>query len=291
MKIGLMYVNAGPFGDPDNLAHLARTAEAVGIESLWTVEHAAIPVGYQSVYPYDPRGRMPGPESVPIADPLVALAYCAGVTERIRLATGVLILAQRHPIYVAKELATLDVLSKGRALLGVGIGWLREEFEALGLPFAQRAARAEESIRALRVLWAREPQAFKGKHFQWDAVESNPKPIQPGGVPIVVGGHVEGAARRAARLGNGFFPALSDAAKLRELIAALRDECARIGRDPAEIELTCSAPPALLAGNLDALRGLQDLGVARVTLGPPAFDRDGITRGLEALGERVIARL
>ena len=107
MKLGLMYVNAGPFGDPENLAHLARTAEAVGIESLWTVEHAAIPVGYQSVYPYDRRGRMPGPESVPIADPLVALAYCAAVTERLRLATGVLILAQRHPIYVAKELATL----------------------------------------------------------------------------------------------------------------------------------------------------------------------------------------
>jgi probable F420-dependent oxidoreductase len=290
MKIGLMFINAGPFGDPENLVHLARTAEQVGIDSLWTVEHAAIPVGYQSVYPYDPRGRMPGPESVPIADPLLALTYCAAVTQRIRLATGVLILPQRHPVYVAKELATLDVLSKGRALLGVGIGWLREEFETLGIPFAERAARTEESIRALRSLWAREPEAFKGAYYRWDPIQSNPKPVQPGGVPIIVGGHVDAAARRAARLGNGFFPALTSEARLAELIAILRDECKRIGRDPAEIEITCTTPPAAVDGNRDAVKRLEDLGVARLNVGPPAFDRDGVTRGLEALGERWIAR-
>ena len=126
MKFGLMYANAGPFGFPDNLAHLARTAEDVGIESIWAVEHVVIPVGYRSVYPYSPSGKIPGPENIPLPDPLLALTFAAAVTTKLRLATGILLLPQRHPIYVAKEVATLDVLSSGRAILGIGIGWLRE---------------------------------------------------------------------------------------------------------------------------------------------------------------------
>ena len=152
MKFGVMYANAGPFGYPEPLTHLARTAEEVGVESIWTVEHVVIPVGYKSTYPYDPSGRIPLPESVPIPDPLLPLAFAAAVTKRLRLATGILILPQRHPIYVAKEVATLDVLSGGRAILGIGIGWLQEEFDALGIPFAERAARTAEAVRALRSL-------------------------------------------------------------------------------------------------------------------------------------------
>src|SRR2546427_3294240 len=137
MKFGLMYANAGPFGFPENLAHLARTAEEAGIESLWAVEHVVIPVGYRSVYPYSPSGKIPGPENIPLPDPLLALTFAAAVTTKLRLATGILLLPQRHPIYVAKEVATLDVLSNGRAILGIGVGWLREEFEALGIPFEE----------------------------------------------------------------------------------------------------------------------------------------------------------
>src|SRR5262249_56386802 len=135
------YATAGAFGFPEPLTHLARTAEEVGIESIWTVEHVVIPVGYRSAYPYDPSGRIPGPENVPIPDPILPLAFAAAVTTRLRLATGILILPQRHPIYVAKEVATLDVLSAGRAILGIGIGWLSEEFGALGGPFAESAPR------------------------------------------------------------------------------------------------------------------------------------------------------
>lgn len=283
MKFGLMFVNVGPFVQPDNLAHLAQSAEAAGVESLWTVEHVVVPVGYTAEYPYSASGKMPGPEDSPIPDPVLPLGFVAAVTEKIKLATGILILPQRHPTYVAKEFATLDNLSKGRAILGVGIGWLHEEFAAVGVPFKERVGRTEESIRAIRSLWSDEPQAFDGDYYQWPAVESNPKPVQPGGVPIVIGGHVKGAARRAARLGDGFFPARGNP---EELIGVLREECDRIGRDPAEIEISFGAPP----NDLDAIKRLRDLGVSRVVVPPPGFDRDSIAKGLEVI-QKAIAEL
>ena len=209
MKFGLMYANAGPFAYPELLTHLATTAERVGVESMWTVEHVVIPVGYESRYPYDPSGKIPAPEQLPIPDPLLSLTYAAAVTKKLRLATGILILPQRHPLYVAKEMATLDVLSGGRAILGIGVGWLEEEFQALGIPFAERAARTAESVRAMRSLWKDAPEPFEGKFFRWGPLESHPKPVQRPGVPIVVGGHTELAARRAARYGDGFSPGLA----------------------------------------------------------------------------------
>jgi probable F420-dependent oxidoreductase len=283
MKFGIMFANVGPFGLPDRAAHLAQVAERVGIESLWTVEHVVVPKGYGSKYPYSRDGKMPGPEESPIPDPLIWMTYAAAVTKKIKVATGVLILPQRHPFYVAKELATLDVLSGGRALLGVGIGWLEEEFRGVGVPFAERASRTEESIRALRSLWAPTASAFEGKHYRWAAVESNPKPVQKGGVPIVVGGHVEGAAKRAARYGDGFFPARADL--LPSLLEALRKECAAIGRDPREIEITSGSVPTR-----DEVRRLEDLGVSRFTLPPPGFTAEDVERGLEKYGNELIAK-
>ena len=141
MKFALLFANTGPYGLPDRLAHFAQKAEQVGIESLWTVEHVVVPKGYGSQYPYSRDGKMPGPENSPIPDPLIWMTFAAAVTKKIKVATGVLILPQRHPFYVAKEMATLDVLSGGRAILGVGIGWLEEEFRGVGVPFKERAAR------------------------------------------------------------------------------------------------------------------------------------------------------
>ncbi len=281
-----MFANVGPFGQPEHLANLARTAEEAGIESILTVEHVVVPVGYQSRYPYSPEGRMPGPENSPIPDPLLPLAYAAAVTTKLRLGTGVMILPQRHPIYVAKELATLDVLSGGRAMLGVGIGWLREEFDALGIPFSERAPRTEESIRALRSLWKDQPEGFEGNFYRWGPVESNPKPVQPRGVPILVGGHVEGAARRAARCGDGYFPVGVDEQALPQRLAALADECGKVGRDPGEIEITSSAD----VRDLDVVRRFEDLGVSRLVTAPPAFDPEGLRRSLGEFAERIIAK-
>src|SRR4030095_15560050 len=197
MKFGLMYANAGPFAFPEMLTHLATTAERCGVESIWAIEHVVIPVGDESTYPYDPSGKIPAPEQVPMPDPLIALAYAAAVTKTLRLATGILILPQRHPLYVAKEVASLDVLSGGRLILGIGVGWLEEEFQALGSP-------------------------LDDKFFRWGLLESHPKPVQQPGVPIVVGGHTELAARRAARYGDGFFPGVTDDEKLAWLLGILR---------------------------------------------------------------------
>jgi len=282
MKFGLMFANVGPFGQPEGLTHLAQTAESVGVESLWTVEHVVVPKGYQSQYPYSKDGKMPGTEENPIPDPYVWLAYAAAVTKKIKLATGIIILPQRHPFYVAKESATLDQLSRGRHILGIGIGWLEEEFKALKIPFDKRAAITDESIQALRELWGAEPSAHDGDYYHWPTVESNPKPVA-GKVPIVIGGHTKSAARRAARLGDGFFPARAD--KLEECLAEIKAECARIGRDPGEVEITTGSVPTP-----DEVKRLEDLGVDRFVMGPPGFAPDDLKAGLEKLGNQLFSK-
>lgn len=287
MKFGILFANVGPFMIPESLARLAGAAEDAGLESMWTVEHVVIPVGYQSPYPYSPSGKIPGPENVPIPDPLLPLAFAAAVTKRIRLATGVMILPQRHPAYVAKEVATLDVLSNGRAILGIGSGWLAEEFDTVGVPFRERGARTNEAIRAVRSLWAPEARPFEGKFYRWPAVESNPKPVQRPGVPIVVGGHSEAAARRAARLGDGFFPARGDVETLTKLFAILREECAKIGRKPESIELTTG----LGKPDLDTVKRYRDMGLSRLAISPSGFDEDSVRKGLEEFATKVIAKL
>lgn len=286
MKLGLMFVNSGPFAKPELLAHLAKTAEERGFESLWTVEHVVIPHNYQTPYPYSRDGKIPGGEDVAIPDPLLPLAYAAAVTSRIRLATGILILPQRHPLYVAKEVATLDLLSRGRVILGIGSGWLKEEFDALGLDFHQRGARTDEAIAAMRVLWSESESTFHGKHFDFQDVKSFPKPVRSGGVPIHIGGHSPAAARRAGRLGDGFFPALGDVGKLKELFALMRESAQKAGRDPGKIELSC-----VTRASVDAIKPMMEIGISRVVLAPPAFDAEGLTRGLDKIANEVLTKL
>jgi probable F420-dependent oxidoreductase len=286
MKIGLLFANAGPYSQPELLAHLATTAEQVGVESLWTVEHVVIPQGYQSPYPYAKDGKIPGGEDVPIPDPLIPLGFVAALTKKIKLATGVVILPQRHPVYVAKEVATIDLLSGGRMILGIGSGWLKEEFDALGLEFKHRGARTDESIQALRALWSEGPSSFHGKHFNFGPAMSFPKPAQKNGIPIHIGGHSPAAAKRAGRLGDGFFPALGEIPKLQELFGIMHEATAQAGRNPGEIELSCMG-----RANPDSLKALEDIGISRVVIPPPGADKDKLTAGLEKLGNEVIAKL
>jgi probable F420-dependent oxidoreductase len=246
-----------------------------------------VPVGYQSEYPYSDSGKMPGPEDIPIPDPLLPLAYAAAITKNLRLATGVMILPQRHPAYVAKQMATLDLLSGGRAILGIGSGWLKEEFDVLGIPFQERGKRTDETIRAIRSLWQEKAEPFEGRFFKWNAVESHPKPVQRAGVPIVVGGHSEAAAKRAGRLGDGFFPGRSDLATLDQLLATMRAEASRVGRDAAKIEITAGTTDS----SVDGYRRLADLGVSRAIIPPPAFDPDGVRKGLHEFAERVMSKV
>ncbi len=286
MKIGLMFVNSGPFSQPDLFAHLVTTAEKCGFESIWSVEHVVIPQNYQSPYPYSASGKIPGGEDVAIPDPLLPLSFAAAITRKLKLGTGILILPQRHPLYVAKEAATIDVLSKGRFILGIGSGWLKEEFDSLGLDFHARGARTDEAIMALRALWSEGASSFHGKHFNFGPVKMFPKPVQKGGVPIVIGGHSPAAARRAGRLGDGFFPATVERGKLNDLLVLMRAEAQKAGRNADRIELSCMG-----SAKLDALKPLEDLGVSRVVVPPPAFDAEGLSRGLEKIGNEVLARL
>jgi probable F420-dependent oxidoreductase len=286
MKFGIVFANVGPWGLPDNAAAMAAAAEEFGIESVWTVEHVVVPKGYQSPYPYSPTGRMPGPEDSPIPDPLIWLTYMAANSTNLRLCTGVLILPQRNPLVLAKEVATLDQLSKGRVSLGIGVGWLAEEFAALGVPFAERAARTDEAIEALRAAWTQSPASYAGKHFNFTDVHVLPAPAQTGGVPIVVGGHTPAAARRAGRLGDGFFPAQSTLEELPPLLDIMRKSAAEAGRDGDAIEVTTGG-----GLDLDTVKKFADLGVSRLVIPPLAYDVEGLRAALGTFQQNVISKL
>jgi probable F420-dependent oxidoreductase len=256
MKFGLWFCNVGRYVDPKEAVMLAQAAEAAGFESLWTVEHTVVPAGYASAYPYDPSGKMPGGrEDFPLPDPLMWMAYVAAATSTIKLATGILILPQHKPVHAAKQIASLDHLSRGRVLLGIGIGWLREEFEALGVPFEERGARTDEYITALRELWSADKPTRNGRFVQFKDAYCRPQPFTKS-VPIIVGGHSEAAARRAGRLGDGFFPYAREQA---QLIAVAREAARAAGRDPDRLEITTALP-----NDLAELEALGHLKVSRV---------------------------
>jgi probable F420-dependent oxidoreductase len=283
MKFGLMFANAGPFSEPENAIGLAKLAEELDFESVWTVEHVVVPSGYESAYPYSPDGRMPGGEDVPIPDPLIWLAYVGAATTRLRLATGILILPQRNPVILAKELATLDRLTGGRLELGVGVGWLQEEFDALGVPFERRGARTDEYIDVLRRLWREPETAYDGTFTRFAALKSFPKPAIAGGPPIHIGGHTNAAARRAGRIGDGFFPGRAGD-ELGRLLDEMRKAAVDAGRAPDEIEVTSGG-----ALDLDAVRKAADLGVARYIVPPLGFDLETLRTNLGKFAENVIA--
>ncbi len=198
-------------------------------------------------------------DEFPIPDPLLPLAHVALSTTRLKFGTYVIILPQHHPLYLAKQMATLDVLSKGRTFIGIGSGWLKEEFEALGIDFHRRGARTDEAIQAMRVLWRENPSTFKGKHFDFGPLKSFPKPVQKNGnfQRIWSAGSQRRQIRRAARYGDGFL-AVGGGESISDPIKQLREECGRIGRNVAEIELSGQCRPTF-----DGVRRLQDLGVQR----------------------------
>ncbi len=287
MKLGLMFANTMAMVNPEGAAEVARHAEAAGFESLWTVEHVVVPAGYESKYPYNRSGRMAGGDDVPIPDPLVWLSFVAAHTERIKLATGMLILPQRSPLITAKEFATLDVLSHGRAILGVGIGWLREEFEALGVPFEGRGRRAEEYVEAMRVLWSQDEPSYEGATVRFHDARMWPKPVHRR-IPVVIGGHGEVAARRAGRLGDGFFPGRSMPEDVKPMLEVMRQAAEDAGRDPAAIELTLGA-----RADRALVEVLMEMKPDRLVLPPAGFDVDSVKAGIdqaaEVLGDLVAA--
>jgi probable F420-dependent oxidoreductase len=242
MKFGIRYCNTGPYIDAARAVELVQAAEEAGFESAWTVQHTVIPENHASKYPYSPDGRLFGNVfDFPRPDPLIWIAYVAARTSRIKFGTGVLILPQLSPVVTAKQVATLDFMSGGRTLLGIGVGWLREEFEAIGASFDDRAARNDEYVEVMRALWSQDRPSFQGEFINFDGAYCRPQPVD-GTVPIHVGGHSPAAARRAGRLAEGFFPARGDP---KELVRLAREAAESSGRDPEALEITLSCPEDL----------------------------------------------
>lgn len=287
MKFGIIPPYAvAPVESPELAVAFAQLAEEYGFESLWVVEHVVTPVEYESVYPYDPSGRTPFTAQVPQPDPLLWLSHVAAVTKRIRLATGVLILPQRNPLILAKELATLDRLSGGRAEIGIGIGWVREEAEALGTDFDNRGRRCDEYIEVMRALWREPVASFHGEFVRFDGVVSEPRPVQPGGIPIIVGGHSKSAARRAGRLGDGFYPLGVSPHRLAELRGAMAEAARESGRDPQSIPITCVGLPDLRTAQFYA-----SIGVLRMVVAAREPSLDALRRWLDEFRREVMERV
>ncbi len=256
MKFGLRYCNSGPYVDPAKAAELVQGGEDVGFESAWTIEHTVVPANYSSTYPYHASGKMAGgQDDIDLPDPLIWMAYMAGVTSTIKFATGVMIVPQHNPVLAAKQIATLDHLSRGRILLGIGVGWLEEEFDAIGVPFADRGRRTDEYVAVMRELWTSDSPTFHGEFVDFDNTHCRPQPAQ-GSVPIIVGGDTKPAARRAGRLGDGYFPARGAPQEMLDLARRTAEEH---GRDPDALEITTSVPE-----DLDEIPALAARGVSRL---------------------------
>lgn len=288
MKFGIVPINLSEFTDPQVLIPFVQKAERLGYESVWTAEHVIIPKHYDSVYPYNPSGKVPFRPDAAIIDPLVALTFIAAATSQLRLGTGVNILPQTNPLYLAKWASSIDHLSQGRLMLGLGIGWLQEEFAAIGVPFAQRGKRSDEYLAALKAVWTGQEIDFQGEFVRWQGFQMRPAPAQAGGVPLVIGGVSAPAIRRTVRHGNGWYVIGKDLDEYRAHMRALDDECRRQGRNRAELEIT--AYWDYYRQGADSLSAYQELGVDRLLINVRALRHDSTDAALEQFADEVIAR-
>jgi len=290
MRFGLWMVNTGIWSEPDPAARLVAAADKTGFDSIWVGDHLAMPASHRSPYPYTPDGTVPVPADFAFCDPLIHLAWLSNYTPRMLLGTAVLLLSVRNPIVTAKQVASLDRISGGRVALGVGQGWLREEFETLTNDrWTTRTARLEQGIEAMRALWSDSPATFTGDFTRFESVHSLPKPSRDGGPPIFISGSTPAAARRAGRIGDGYLPMATSPRRTAELLDTARRTAEEHGRDPGAIEMTYCAPPnpadytdttaALTADSVDAYAAA---GVTRIIVAPPVNDVGSIDADLRA---------
>ena len=285
MKFGLAFASSVGI-EGDAALEICRRAEAVGFESVWGGEHVILPDTIGSRYPYTADGKIPAEPDTPIPDPLIWLAFVAAAAPTLRLGTCILIVPQRNPVVLAKELATLDRLSGGRVELGLGIGWLKEEFKALGVPWDRRGARNDEYIAAMRALWAGPHAEFHGEFVDFPPVTCSPRPVQRS-IPVLVGGDTDAAIDRAVRLADGYFPGEGDAERLGGLIKRLRAAAERADRDPASIEINAMFG-AQMADPVAGAQQLAALGVGRAMIPAFFFAGPGGLDRLSEFGERVV---
>jgi probable F420-dependent oxidoreductase len=313
MEFGLSLSGRGPLATPDVVLKVATRAEALRFASLFVTDHIVLPASTaRSVYPYSTTGQFPGGGRQDYLEPLTVLAWLAHATRRVRLGISVLVIPYRNPLTAAKMLATIDVLSGGRVILGAGVGWLSEEFEALQAPpFAERGRVTDEYLRLMRQAWTTDPVTFEGRYYAVRDVYALPKPCQPGGIPVWIGGHSEAAVRRAATLGDGWHPiGLRPPAGLRPdeyatRVKQLHTWAQQAGRDPRAITLTFRAPmevrsrrekaPAgdrpLFQGTapevIADIRRYQALGVSHFVFDPTRPDPKAMLANMERFADEV----
>ena len=254
MRFGLALPGRGPLARPDVLVKLAQKADSLRYSSVFVTDHVVIPMSYDSQYPYAVSGKAAGDWTQGYMEPLALMSFLAGATSRIRLGTSVLVIPYRNPIVTAKMLATLDVMSGGRVILGAGVGWLREEFEALHAPsFAERGRVTDEYLRLMRECWTREPVEWAGPAYRMGKVSVLPKPVQKNGIPIWIGGHTDVALRRTGELSDGWHPighrppANLHPEEYAEKVAVIHGWAKKAGRDPKDITLSLRVPMDLVA--------------------------------------------
>ena len=268
-ELGLFAVNMRPAVEPEPVAWLGRLAEELGYESLWAGEHVVLP---------DPqRPPSPAPPTAPILDPLVTLTFLAAQTTELRLGTGIIVLPERNPVVLAKELATLDVLSGGRLLFGMGVGYLEPEFAAVGVPMQDRGRRAEEYLEAMQALWTMKSPSYSGRYVLFSGVNAYPRPVQEP-LPVVMGGHGPAAYRRAVERAHGWYGFRMDPTAAAFHIGKLADAARRYERPPELGPLEISVTPSM---PLDPgiVRHYVGVGVHRlIVMPPPLLDRAGLER-------------
>jgi probable F420-dependent oxidoreductase len=283
VKFDLWMPTASPMATFDLLEAVATESEARGISTLWVGEHVVLFEEYASSYPYAADGRIPAPPGSGLLDPIVTLSYLAARTKTVRLGTAMLLLPQRNPVYTAKEISSLDWLSGGRVDLGVGVGWLKEEFEALGVPWERRGARTDEYIEVLRTLWCDDTSSFSGATYTLPDCEMFPKPLQQPYPPIHIGGETDAALRRAARVGQGWHTFNRSPEELAEGLTSLDRFLAEAGRNRDELRITVC--PYFNALTPDAVTQYAEAGADAVAALFFCFSADDVAQtfdGLEA---------
>jgi probable F420-dependent oxidoreductase len=287
MEIGFFAIGAGPSADPDIIVQTATAAEQVGFHSLWAPEHVVLLDQYASRYPYSGDGRIPLPTQTDLLDPFLALTFAAAHTKKIRLGTGICLLPERNPVVTAKEIASLDKLSGGRFVFGVGIGWLAEEFTAVGVPWERRAARTREYLKAMKLLWTEEEPEFEGEFVSFPKVRMYPKPAQKPYPPIVFGGESGPALKRVGEVGDGWFGVNVNVEDATKHIEQIRQMAKAAGRDPQKLHFSVS--PGLGAPvELDMVKRYRDVGVDQVMLGAIPTDPSKIRADIERLAEKIV---
>ena len=278
MKLALFGLHRGSSAEPDTLARRARAAEEAGFESLWVGDHVALPADAAD------------PPAQPRLEAVIAVAHLAALTSRVRVAIGVIVLPQRQPVLLAKQLATIDVLSRGRLIVGIGVGYVEPELRALGASLADRGARTDEYLAAMRALWDEPVPSFAGRFVGFDGVVQRPRPVQRPHPPIVVGGHSPSALRRAVLAGSGWYGWELDVERTARALEDLREMARRHERPAAlgELEITIT-PPGV--PDLDTARRYADLGVHRLAIQPHTMEGRAMDELIATAGETLIGRV